>query len=62
MIKCSNCGARFEDYEIRHREEYVSEFWGSPAYATIPCCPSCGSDEIEETDEDEDEADNDENI
>lgn len=55
MIKCSNCGARFEDYEIRHREEYVSEFWGSPAYATIPCCPSCGSDEIEETDEDEGE-------
>ncbi len=56
MIKCTNCGARFEDYEVRTRSEYVSEFWGAPAYATIPCCPCCGSDEIEETDEDEGES------
>jgi len=53
MIKCSDCGARFEDYETRTRLEYISEFWGSPAYAEISVCPSCGSDEIEETDEGE---------
>lgn len=56
MIKCNYCGARFEDYEVRTRSEYVSEFWGSPAYAEISVCPSCGSDEIEETDEDEGES------
>lgn len=63
MIKCNDCGARFEDYEVRTRSEYVSEFWGSPAYAEISVCPSCGSDEIEETEEDEGErGDDDENI
>lgn len=59
MIKCSDCGAAFEDYETKTRLEYISEFWGAPAYAEISVCPCCGSDEIEEFEEDEDPGDND---
>ena len=57
MIKCSDCGARFEDYEVRTRSEYVSEFWGAPAYAEICVCPSCGSDDLEDYQEEEEAAD-----
>ena len=55
MIKCYDCGAVFQDYEAREKQEFVSEFWGAPAYANIKICPECGSEEIEEYDEDEDE-------
>ena len=53
MIKCYDCGAVFQDYEAREKQEFVSEFWGAPAYANIKICPECGSEEIEEYDEDE---------
>ena len=54
MYKCCDCGIAFIEprtYEEKH------EFWGAPCYETFTCCPSCGSDEIEECNGDEDEED-----
>lgn len=48
-FKCEDCGERFEVPDTM--QDYVGEFWGSPAYETIAICPYCHSDEICETDD-----------
>lgn len=55
MIRCVNCGNSFEEDEIRTRSEYVSEFWGAPAYADVEVCPVCGSEDLEELEDPLDE-------
>lgn len=50
-IYCCRCQETFEADEIGHRMEYVSEFWGSPAYREEEVCPFCGSDDLEEVEE-----------
>ena len=54
-MKCFDCGKIFSEDDADSREEYVGEFWGSPAYTTINICPFCRSDEIEETSETDEE-------
>ena len=34
-LKCNDCGEIFDEDEAGERHEYVSEFWGSPAYQDI---------------------------
>jgi hypothetical protein len=48
MFKCHDCGHIFDECEAGTRNEYHSEVPGG-AYERFMCCPSCGSDEIEET-------------
>lgn len=52
---CNDCGEIFDEDEAEERHEYVSEFWGSPAYQDILVCPCCGSDDLEDYEEDEEE-------
>lgn len=52
---CNYCGEIFDEDEAEKRHEYVSEFWGSPAYQDILVCPCCGSDDLEDYEEDEEE-------
>ena len=54
-LRCYDCGEVFEEEDADSRSECVGEFWGSPAYDTIPICPFCHSDELEEYDEKEDD-------
>lgn len=45
-FRCNNCGCEFD--EPKRVKESRGEFWGAPAYETMYCCPSCGSDDLEE--------------
>lgn len=51
MIQCYECGALFEEPD--HYSERMGEYQGEPAYQEFPCCPVCGSDDIEENEDDE---------
>jgi hypothetical protein len=53
--KCYECGKIFDEDEAKTYRDYRGEFWGSPSYETMMCCPSCRSDEIEEYEEPEEE-------
>lgn len=55
MWICLDCNTEFE--EPSTYQEYMGEFWGTPAYETFCCCPFCESDEIEEKEEPEEEDD-----
>ena len=56
-VKCLNCEQVFDEEDVVTKQEYRGEFWGSPAYETVGCCPYCGEDAIdyEYVEEDEDE-------
>lgn len=49
--KCNDCEREFDEPESY--EEYMGEFWGSPAYETFYYCPFCGSDDYEEVSDEE---------
>lgn len=61
MYRCWNCGYRFKEpcYEELSYEEYcgVDDMFpkGSQHYFTLKTCPSCGSEEIEESYEENNE-------
>ena len=42
--KCCECGQIFDEEDIKYVEEYRGEFWGAPAYETMPCSPCCEAD------------------
>ena len=46
--KCCDCGAVFDEEEAGTYTESRGEFWGSPCYETMLCCPECGCEEIYE--------------
>ena len=56
MLKCNECGRRFEDPMMFNGE--TEEFWGRPSTEKYEGCPYCKSDDF--IDEDEEEEDNDE--
>lgn len=55
MLRCCECGKRFYEEDADTFRESRGEFWGSPCYETLLCCPCCGSDELEECSEDEED-------
>lgn len=55
MIRCVNCGEVFEEEDVQTRSEYISEFWGAPAYMDVCVCLHCGSDDMEMIEDEEDE-------
>lgn len=44
---CNDCGEIFNEDEAE-RYEYMTLYWGSPAYQVILVCPCCGSDDLED--------------
>lgn len=58
--KCYDCEAVFHEDDAGSYSESRGEFWGSPCYESMMCCPECGStdfDEYNEEDEEEEEDD-----
>lgn len=47
--KCNDCNCEFDEPDSY--EEYMGEFWGTPAYETFYRCPYCKSDDYEEVEE-----------
>lgn len=45
-LKCYDCGAIFPEEDAGTYQEYVGEFWGTPAYQTYNCCPECNSEDV----------------
>lgn len=48
MLICCRCKHVFDEEYADKRQEYVGEFWGSPAYDETLICPECGCDELDE--------------
>ena len=42
---CYSCNKDFDEPDIE--EDYRGEFWGSPCYEMLLCCPYCSSYKIE---------------
>jgi hypothetical protein len=55
---CCDCGKIFDEEEAGSYQEYRGEFWGSPCYEPMMCCPRCNSDEFDEYEEPEEEEEN----
>ena len=58
LYKCDCCGEIFDEDELEYEiETNCSECWGSPAYEdySVPVCPFCGSEDIDETYDDEED-------
>ena len=56
MYRCESCGREFD--EPGSYEDYRGEYWGTPCWEKMPCCPYCKSDdyyEIEDEYEEEEE-------
>ena len=49
MLKCYNCGHRFDEEEADTFTE-SEEFWGAPCYITYYNCPQCGSEDVDDID------------
>ena len=47
---CCNCGKMFD--KLDYIQEYMGEFWGTPAYDWFPVSPCCGDDYEEVADVD----------
>lgn len=48
--KCCDCDAIFDEEAAGTYSESRGEFWGSPCYESLICCPECRSKDIEECD------------
>ena len=53
-LTCKRCKAEFDKTEACGRKEYLDDdaWGGGPSwYLNWPCCPVCGSDEMQDDDE-----------
>ena len=59
MYKCEHCGEVFEEDCAEHINTTYEDYYGCPissnTFLSIPVCPNCRSEEINEYYEDEEE-------